>query len=355
MIRFTLLALLLCASSASAQTHWGLTWRAPEGCLQAADLSRLVEDRLGRSVFTLQPQVRVDGVVTASPSGGWRARLVLVDEAGRVLGSREVTTPKPDCRALDESLALVVAVMIDSAAALAAPAEVVREAPVEAAPLPERDTQEGAGQPPPRLMELPDDDVPAATPVAPPWPVPVERAPRRWPSEAVIGLTGHFGVLPWFQPLPGLIIAGQMDAGPLRFDLRLPVWPWAPVSVGDTSGWVSGVGLGAQLGWLWRPSVASSWATTLGAGLEAHGFVASTSGDVDRSIRWLGRAEVVARARVGWLPRGRGGVGLQVGVEGAWAPFHSTLRLESPLGVPRDAPLGPWRAGLEVALVLPGS
>lgn len=127
-------ALLLFALSAS-DVRWGLTFRAPDGCIQAAELAERIEVRVGRPMFGAKPDVRIDGYVKAAEAPlKWRARLTLVDADGTVKGSREVTSVEPSCRAIDDSLSLVAAVMLDPAAALKGNPE---PANLEGRPLPE--------------------------------------------------------------------------------------------------------------------------------------------------------------------------------------------------------------------------
>ncbi len=149
-------AALLVAGTASADPRWGLTWKAADGCIQAAELAERVERKLGHPVFGAEPDLRIDGYLTAadgSPKGArWRSRLTLVDASGTVQGSREVTSADASCRAIDDSLVLVMAVMIDPKAALTPFA-----APTEPPPPP----------PPPSPEPLPAGPPVDATPPAP--------------------------------------------------------------------------------------------------------------------------------------------------------------------------------------------
>jgi len=140
----TLLA-MLSATAAGAEQRWGLTWKAADGCIQAAELAERVERRLGHPVFGTEPDLRIDGYLIAADgtpkNAKWRARLTLVDSHGTVRGSRDVTSAEASCRAIDDSLVLVVAVMIDPSAALtpyAAPEQPPPppSAPVEPPPAP---------------------------------------------------------------------------------------------------------------------------------------------------------------------------------------------------------------------------
>ncbi len=133
---------LLCAAPAVAQAPplTGLTWTAPSGCIQTGELAQRVEDRLGRTTFATLASRHIQGQLRASElAPRWRAKLTLVDEQGTVLGSRELTGNDPRCRALDDSLVFILAVMIDPDVALRGPVppatvEPAREASPEPAP-----------------------------------------------------------------------------------------------------------------------------------------------------------------------------------------------------------------------------
>lgn len=147
MHRLALLVLL--ASPALAQSRWGLTWRAPEGCIGAGDLAQAVEEKLGKSIFAKDPQYRVEGSLQPGSTTKWKARLTLVSAAGEVLGTRELTAEDADCRALDKRIALAVALTIEPelqrsvpapapAASARAPLAVAREEQAQEPALPPR-------------------------------------------------------------------------------------------------------------------------------------------------------------------------------------------------------------------------
>lgn len=133
-MRFVTLLTLISLPAFAADARWGLRWRAPESCISAADLSARVQDRLGRPVFALNPDFRIDGVLEAGTSPRWKARLTVVSAAGDVMGTREVVGDDADCRALDARLAFIVATTID--AKVSAPPEPVAKpaAPAPVAP-----------------------------------------------------------------------------------------------------------------------------------------------------------------------------------------------------------------------------
>ncbi len=142
----------------AAEPRWGMKFKAPDGCIGAAELAEAIEKKLGRPMFGAKPDVIIEGYVRAEGARRWRARLTLVDADGTVKGSREVVQDGASCRAIDESLALVAAVMIDPASALKGnPPQPAPEPapPPPAAPEPPREEESHASSPPPPPMFLP--------------------------------------------------------------------------------------------------------------------------------------------------------------------------------------------------------
>jgi hypothetical protein len=121
------LALGLTAASAEAAARTSsLGWVRGAGadtCVGTRALAEAVEARLGRPVFVsaARADVAVEGQIERGPAGEWRATIAVADEAGRVLGTRELRSEAMSCRDVDEQLALVIAVMIDPDAAMHAP------------------------------------------------------------------------------------------------------------------------------------------------------------------------------------------------------------------------------------------
>lgn len=103
-------------------TTSALSWvRLPgtESCITALELGARVERHLGRSVL-VSPGVAdlsIEGRVeaTGGPGAPRRYRVIVggTRRDGALLGSREMTSPNADCRALDDGVVLVVALMID--------------------------------------------------------------------------------------------------------------------------------------------------------------------------------------------------------------------------------------------------
>jgi hypothetical protein len=109
-----------------------------ESCADGLALSRAVDAKLGRAVFTAPSAAMlvVEGR-TERDAEGYRAVVHLVDEAGNELGSREVRSSQSDCKELSEAVAVVLAVMVDPDGALAAAPVVTPATPAEApAPVP---------------------------------------------------------------------------------------------------------------------------------------------------------------------------------------------------------------------------
>jgi hypothetical protein len=84
-----------------------------ESCMTKRELEVAVERRLRRKVFVEPAELDVK-VRFARGDTTWKAELALFDAQGRELGRRALDTEAKDCSALDASLALVVALLVDS-------------------------------------------------------------------------------------------------------------------------------------------------------------------------------------------------------------------------------------------------
>jgi hypothetical protein len=147
-----LACLLGIASVASAQNAEGsgkraaaLHWvRLPgaEDCSGGDALSRAVEAKLRREVFPAprNASVLIEGHVERV-AGGYRAALQMRSSDGRLLGSRELSSQAGDCDELSETIAVVLAVMIDPDAASQAKAS----GPPEPAEPPQPDARRVVG------------------------------------------------------------------------------------------------------------------------------------------------------------------------------------------------------------------
>lgn len=163
-----------------------LEWRggpSGENCIDAEELRSTVEARLSRPLFAPRGQadVRVVGGIEAA-GGKWLARITLTSARGEPMGERELESESRDCSALDDSLALVLAVMLD----------------IPRTRIPEPAPARAASAPPPAV------DTPAM-PEAPPTVskllVPKDTSPRRprWRFEIGLGASGAYGLLPEFS------------------------------------------------------------------------------------------------------------------------------------------------------------
>ena len=128
----------LCVSSASASTLRAqappsvgpsFSWvRLPgaESCIAQAELAANVEARIGRPVF-VRPSgalVLIEGRI-APDAAGFEAVIAVSDPDGRLYGERELALAGADCRALDDMVALVIAVTLrGSASGIPLPQEV---------------------------------------------------------------------------------------------------------------------------------------------------------------------------------------------------------------------------------------
>jgi hypothetical protein len=122
---------VLCASICAwlFATHWAHGKGKPSGaarldvekgagaerCVDGQDLAHAVEARLRRRVFRADlPATLYVKIALARDAAGWSALLTMHDGNGAFLGRRSLVTEAADCSALDESLALVVALLVDS-------------------------------------------------------------------------------------------------------------------------------------------------------------------------------------------------------------------------------------------------
>lgn len=125
MRRSTVTFALCCAPSLALATPprtASLSWsrvNGSEACVGASELSVLVEQVLGRTVFVSpsSADLSVEGHIEPH-RGGFRAVIAMADRTGEILGTRELSTEKTDCRSIDESVTLALALMIDPNATL---------------------------------------------------------------------------------------------------------------------------------------------------------------------------------------------------------------------------------------------
>jgi len=86
-----------------------------EQCLDQHSLTRAVEARLQRRAFRADiPATLYVDIAIAREKSGWSASLTMYDSTRALLGRRSLMTEAAHCSALDDSLALVVALLVDS-------------------------------------------------------------------------------------------------------------------------------------------------------------------------------------------------------------------------------------------------
>jgi hypothetical protein len=197
-----------------------LDWQrsdAAESCVDAAGLASGVEARLHRTVFG--PRAGADVVVqvrlTRREDGPWLAQIELRSVDGQLVGTRELVTAAEHCSALDESLNLAIALMVDLS---------VDELPVPA--------------PPVRQVVRP------RTPIELPRRTHAPREPWRLRT-AALG-TVAIGLLP--GPAPG--VRGSVGVEPPTFwltELDVTWWPAQEDSSGDEGARATFLTLGAYL------------------------------------------------------------------------------------------------------------
>jgi hypothetical protein len=171
-----------------------------ERCIDEAALARAVEERLARPVFNVRnpPDLKVQLRLARPLPNEWQGALTLLDVNGNELGRRELVTKAKDCSALDASLALVVALLVDAPPNMPPP-----PSPAEPAP---------AAEP-----------APSAPPPKPPAPtrlvVPRDTfAPREpWRVALYAAATGLVGLAP--RPLFGAALTLDLHP-PQLFGLR---------------------------------------------------------------------------------------------------------------------------------------
>lgn len=112
------------AARAGATPRVELRWRAAEGCIDEATLAATVERTLDQPVFHGQNAIAatLDGDLAKSETG-WAAKIVLRGvEDDKVVAERTIGTTSDDCSRLDDSIAVVVAMMVDGVREQATPA-----------------------------------------------------------------------------------------------------------------------------------------------------------------------------------------------------------------------------------------
>ncbi|HEY0251502.1 MAG TPA: hypothetical protein VGC41_08240 [Kofleriaceae bacterium] len=103
-----------------------LSWtRLPgaEKCIDAPELARSVEARIGEVLVTpAHASLSIEGRIAQRSGGGWRAVVAVAHPGQPATNQRAIETSRSDCRVLDASLALVVALLVDPVRAPPPPA-----------------------------------------------------------------------------------------------------------------------------------------------------------------------------------------------------------------------------------------
>lgn len=141
-------------AEASTQTV-ELRWRADDPtCIDRETLIRTVEATLGRTAFAVAADgsAIIEGTVGAGPSGGFHAKITLRSASGEILSEREVNTSAGKCDRIDESIAIVVALMVDGLEDKPAPLEVPEAVPrPPTPPTPSKPAPKSTPKPAPRI------------------------------------------------------------------------------------------------------------------------------------------------------------------------------------------------------------
>lgn len=186
-----------------------------EQCLDEQRLSRAVEARLRRRVFrTDAPATLYVQIAFTRDNVGWSALLKMRDGDGAFLGRRSLSTEAADCSTLDDSLALIVALLVDSPPPPTAEIdEVAAPAATATSPAPRpvtRSEVKAAVIPTPSPIVLPADTL----------------APREpWRFQLAAEGIAAIGMLPGFAPGAELGFAAKAPRMP---ELRLFAGWYAP-------------------------------------------------------------------------------------------------------------------------------
>lgn len=129
-----------------------------EACIRERAIERAVERRLRRHVFvdSSAAELHIDVALARAAGGTWSAKLVLRGPDGAEVGARELDTRAPHCSSLDESLVLVVALLVDSPEAREAIAA-AKSGPAPGPAQPNSPTPAAATPSAPAPIELPAD------------------------------------------------------------------------------------------------------------------------------------------------------------------------------------------------------
>jgi hypothetical protein len=182
-----------------------------EGCIAQAELAELIEVRMRRAVFVRPADalLLVEGRIGPTAAGGFEAVIAFSDPAGTLLGERVLPLEGAHCRAVDDMVALVIAVTLrGSASGVPLPPEI--SAQLEALFGDEPSTLDPSTLP----ASAPQPAAAAAAPREPAVRAPIP-SERHEPPDVALGLDVAMAVATGLQPSGSLAPAAQ-----LRFAFR---------------------------------------------------------------------------------------------------------------------------------------
>lgn len=178
-----------------------LSWARAEGaesCPGASEVTRAVDQRLGRSALVPpdRAELVVEAFVEPASGGGFHVRIALTKN-NVVIGRRELEGTEPDCTIITDKAVLAIALMIDP------------EAPLLPVPAP-------APSPPPAPATT--STVAVAVAEHEPPPPPPERPPP-WQGDLELAASLAGGLVPGLSP--GVFVRGRAFAPTLPFGVEL--------------------------------------------------------------------------------------------------------------------------------------
>lgn len=200
-----LVLVTLAASGAEAESALSLRWTAPAQCPTQAQVRALVQGMLGAEQPATATTLNVQAEVTVNVEGA----VATLQFGGGDLGSAQRVLRAEDCAAVARASALVIAIAVDPAAAMRAPAPTQEPAPPAAPPTP-------PASPAPVPAAADSYDPTAANP----WP---PRVPASVTFEAGAALVLDCGMLPFLALGAEGALAVEMEA--LRVEITGIVVP----------------------------------------------------------------------------------------------------------------------------------
>jgi hypothetical protein len=103
------------AKKETSSLSWTRRAEAGDACIGVHDLATKVEAILHRGaiVSAAEADLSIEGHVEKKAPKGWRADIDVAKSSGEKIGTRELTTDEADCHALDDTVSLAIALMID--------------------------------------------------------------------------------------------------------------------------------------------------------------------------------------------------------------------------------------------------